>query len=85
MKKTIKLAFVVLFILTTGYNYYKSQSVMNNMSETILANVEALAGTETNINDCGNQCSTSYDTHFCCTLVINGKAFSLYYDYIPIG
>ncbi len=85
MKKYVKVAFVAVIAAIAGYNVYQSQSVMNSMSEFALANVEALAQIETNGSDCADQCSTSYDTHFCCTIVINGMAFNLYYDYIPIG
>ena len=47
MKKLIKYAFMAAAIAVAGYNVYKSQSVMNGMSEFALANVEALADDET--------------------------------------
>ena len=43
MKKLFKFAFVAAIAAVAGYNVYKSQSVMNGMSEFALANVEALA------------------------------------------
>jgi len=43
MKKIIKFAFVAAVAAVAGYNVYKSQSVMNEMSDFALANVEALA------------------------------------------
>ena len=46
MNKLIKFAFVVAVVAIAGYNVYKSQSVMNGMSDFALANVEALAGEE---------------------------------------
>ena len=46
MKKLFKLAFVAAIVAVAGYNVYKSQSVMNGMSDFALANVEALAGSE---------------------------------------
>ena len=46
MKSIMKIAFVAVFAAVTGYNVYKSNSVMNGMSEMALANVEALADGE---------------------------------------
>ncbi|MBQ8603146.1 MAG: hypothetical protein IJ413_11525 [Bacteroides sp.] len=46
MKKFIKFAFVAAIAAVAGYNVYQSQSVMDNMSEFALANVEALADGE---------------------------------------
>ena len=43
MNKLFKFVFIAVFAAVTGYNVYKSQSVMNGMSEFALANVEALA------------------------------------------
>ncbi len=53
MKTLFKFAFVAAIVAVVGYNVYKSQSVMNGMSEFALANVEALASVE-NTTDCGN-------------------------------
>ena len=53
MRKYFKALFVVAVATVAGYNAYKSQSVMNGMSEMALANVEALAGEEW---DGDNQC-----------------------------
>ena len=46
MKNIMKLAFVAAIAAVAGYNVYKSQSVMNGMSEFALANVEALASSD---------------------------------------
>ena len=46
MNKLFKFVFIAVFAAVTGYNVYKSQSVMNGMSEFALANVEALAQSE---------------------------------------
>ena len=46
MKKFIKFAFVAAIVAVTGYNVYQSQSVMNNVSELLLTNVESIAACE---------------------------------------
>ena len=46
MKKFIKLAFVAPIVAFPGYNVYQSQSVMNNVSELLLTNVESIAACE---------------------------------------
>lgn len=46
MKKFIKLAFVAAIVAFSGYNVYQSQSVMNNVSELLLTNVESIAACE---------------------------------------
>lgn len=88
MKKTsliTKISIVIVVLLAT-WNLYVTQQKEIAYSDIILKNVEALANNiETDGSDCGHQCSTDYDKHFCCTIVIAGTAFSLYYDYIPIG
>ena len=59
MKTLFKFAFVAAIVAVVGYNVYKSQSVMNGMSEFALANVEALAGSENEITckeDPGDTC-----------------------------
>ena len=50
MKTLFKFAFVAAIAAVAGYNVYKSQSVMNGMSDFALANVEALARSESNPN-----------------------------------
>lgn len=45
MKKVIKLAFVVAFVAVAGYGVYTNQT-SNAMSDLALANVEALAQSE---------------------------------------
>lgn len=52
MKTLFKFAFVAAIVAVVGYNVYKSQSVMNGMSDFALANVEALAGGEWNGQTC---------------------------------
>lgn len=54
MKRFINLAFVAAIAAVSGYNVYKSQSVMNGMSDFALANVEALANDDESSVDCGN-------------------------------
>lgn len=51
MKKIMKFAFVTAIVAVAGYNVYKSQSVMNGMSEFALANVEALAADDETSDD----------------------------------
>ena len=46
MKKMMKLAFVAVIAAVAGYNVYQSQSVMNNVSELLLTNVESIAACE---------------------------------------
>ncbi|MBQ8602758.1 MAG: hypothetical protein IJ413_09530 [Bacteroides sp.] len=46
MKKFIKFAFVAAIVAFSGYNVYQSQSVMNNVSELLLTNVESIAACE---------------------------------------
>ena len=46
MKKFIKFAFVAAIAAVAGYNVYQSQSVMNNVSELLLTNVESIAACE---------------------------------------
>ena len=46
MKTLFKFTFIAVFAAVAGYNVYKSQSVMDGMSEFALANVEALASGE---------------------------------------
>ena len=50
MKKIFKTLFVVAVAIIAGYNVYQSKTVMNGMSELALANVEALAGSESGGN-----------------------------------
>ena len=56
MKKFIKFAFVAAIAAVAGYNVYQSQSVMNGMSDFALANVEALADAESDLNDFITNC-----------------------------
>ena len=64
MKKVIKFAFVVAVAMVAGYNVYKSHTVMTDMSEMALANVEALAQTET--LDTGTLYGNASGTRYCC-------------------
>lgn len=62
MKKFIKLAFVAAIAAVSGYNVYQSQSVMDNMSEFALANVEALAADDEvgGFINCCNNCKGDF-------------------------
>ena len=52
MKKNVKLAFVAAFAAIAGYGVYTSQK-SDSVSDLLLANVEALAGSgETTIECC---------------------------------
>ena len=59
MKKLFKLAFVAAIAAVAGYNVYKSQSVMNGMSDFALANVEALADGENSGSKHTLECESS--------------------------
>ena len=43
MKKVIKIVFVAVFVMVTGYNVYKSNAATDRFTDFMLANVEALA------------------------------------------
>lgn len=51
MKKFIKLAFVAVFVTIAGYSVYTSQE-SDYVSDLMLANVEALAQSESGREDC---------------------------------
>ena len=53
MKKVIKLAFVAAFVAVAGYGVYTNQT-SDAMSDLVLANVEALANSESDM--CLNGC-----------------------------
>ena len=60
MKKFIKFAFVAAVVAVAGYNVYQTQSVMDNMSELVMANVEALAADdEVDGITCSRSCGDS--------------------------
>lgn len=61
--KKMKIALMVTVMGIAGYNAYQSLSVMNGMSELALANVEALANTES--SDCPNGCFDNGNGCFC--------------------
>ena len=61
MKKIMKAAFVAAFAAVAGYGVYTNQKA-DNMSDLMLANVEALADYEVN-PDCPNGCTSS--TSYC--------------------
>ena len=46
MRKYVKSVFVAAIAAVSGYNVYQSQSVMNNVSELLLTNVESIAACE---------------------------------------
>lgn len=49
MRSNIKIVLVSAFIIVAGYNVYASNEKVEK-SEIVMANVEALAGDESNIN-----------------------------------
>lgn len=56
MKKSVfKFLFVAAFTLAAGYNVYSSQQE-NELSELVMANVEALASGEGSSQDCITYC-----------------------------
>ena len=59
MKTLFKFAFVAAIVAVVGYNVYKSQSVMNGMSDFALANVEALADGENSGSKHTLECESS--------------------------
>ena len=59
MKTLFKFAFVAAIVAVAGYNVYKSQSVMNGMSDFALANVEALADGENSGSKHTLECESS--------------------------
>ena len=64
MKKKFMFAFIAAFAMVAGYNVYKSQSVMANMSEFALANVEALAQTEIGPAPDGDRYTCAYGIQY---------------------
>lgn len=46
MKNLMRLTFIIAIAIFVGYNVYKSRSAMDGLSEMALANVEALALSE---------------------------------------
>lgn len=73
MKTLFKFAFVAAIVAVVGYNVYKSQSVMNGMSEFALANVEALASDDEYdyiVARCITVCSEL--TGVCTAKIVNG-------------
>ena len=64
MKKIMKIAFVAAFAAVAGYGVYANQQ-SEAMSDLMLANVEALAGSE--ISNPG--CDPSWDRECCVCFV----------------
>ena len=60
-KKILSTAFAVVIMAVAGYNVYMNQE-KNNLSELALANIEALADPEYNINEgkFGEVCGKKY-------------------------
>ena len=80
MKTLFKFAFVAAIVAVVGYNVYKSQSVMNGMSDFALANVEALATGEMQIKCDGSVLITCEEYCTRCHAkwtAIGGRGFSL--------
>ncbi len=64
-KNMIKVAFVAAIVLASGINVFDAQK-SETLSEVALANVEALADVDPNINpDCKNGCLEDGDGCFC--------------------
>lgn len=68
MKKMIKIAFVAAFAAIAGYGVYANQKT-DAMSDLLLANVEALADDEMNIEDLINNCVWQ-ESSYCYYLVV---------------
>ena len=78
MRKKIFAALIVAVVATfAGYNIYQSQRVESIMSDLTMANVEALAGSEINDEDC-----VSASNRYCSVLIVtpNGNYLETYFD-----
>ena len=72
------LSLIVAVVATfAGYNIYQSQRAKNTMSDLTMANVEALAGSEINDEDC-----VSASNRYCSVLIVtpNGNYLETYFD-----
>ena len=72
------LSLIVAVVATfAGYNIYQSQRVESIMSDLTMANVEALAGSEINDEDC-----VSATNRYCSVLIVtpNGKYLETNFD-----
>ena len=78
MKKFIKFAFVAAVVDVSGYNVYQSQSVMNGMSDFALANVEALAQSESSEEFTNSTCCVATWDNVSCK-GCNDKTYSFAY------
>ena len=70
------LSLIVAVVATfAGYNIYQSQRVESIMSDLTMANVEALAGSEINDEDC-----VSASNRYCSVLIVtpNGNYLETY-------
>ena len=78
MSKKIFAALIVAVVATfAGYNIYQSQRVESIMSDLTMANVEALAGSEINDEDC-----VRASNRYCSVLIVtpNGNYLETYFD-----
>ena len=65
MKKFVKIAFVAAFAAIAGYGVYANQKV-DTMSDSMLANVEALADNEYHVDPrCPNGCTSGTTGCYC--------------------
>ncbi|MDE6348952.1 MAG: NVEALA domain-containing protein [Bacteroides sp.] len=66
MKKVTKYAFIAVFAAVAGYGIYMNQET-DSMSDIMLANVEALAGTEISNPNCEpsweKECCVCFSVH----------------------
>ena len=71
MKKIMKIAFVAAFAAVAGYGVYANQQ-SEAMSDLMLANVEALAGSEISNPGCDpswdRECCVCFNVHHTCLL-----------------
>lgn len=77
MKKIVKIAFVAAFASIAGYGVYTSQKT-ELMSDLALANVEALAQSESGTGSCTETCYR--EEGWRCTRIYNGNT-SVCYPY----
>ena len=78
MGKKIFATLIVAVVATfAGYNIYQSQKTEKIVSDLVIANVEALAGSEINDEDC-----VSASNRYCSVLIVtpNGNYLETYFD-----
>lgn len=77
MKRILKFLLLFVVVVVASYNVY-SQYYKGAVSETVLANIEALASNESGGS---TWCSTEFDKSLCEIYEIGGKIFVTRYDY----